>query len=138
MVSFFMVRALLERGKVSSKSRNYRAKVGRAAWNGKPVTRMNYWCIDELYHLDKEREVAVSIGFLASQFVHARVIYAMRDRTRNWTDVLLCSDYEAKKAIYRVPVTEIQSILQLVGSDYVTKSQWVYDQALGDYQVTTD
>jgi hypothetical protein len=136
MVSFFMVRALLERNKVSSKSKNYAVPVRKAPWNGKRVTQMNYWCVDEIYHLDQEVEERVSLPFLANQFVHCRVIYAMRDETRNWSDVLLCSDYETRKAIYRVSVSEIRSILLLVGTDYTRWSRMVYDPKIDDYRVT--
>ena len=138
MISFFMVRALLERTKTSSKSRNYKVSVGRSPWNGKQITVLNHWLIDELYHWDQETTDDVSIGFLSNQFVHARAIFAMRDKTRNWSEVLLCSDFEARKAIYRVPVPEIQKVLRLVGSDYSYSSSLVYDPKLGDYRVTTD
>lgn len=138
MISFFMVRALLERGKVSSRSRNYKVPLGRSPWNGKQVTVLNDWLIGELYRWDKEETSHVSIVFLANQFVHSRAIFTMRDKTRNWSEVLLCSDFEARKAIYRVPVKEIQKIFQLVGSDYSRRSSLVYDEGLGDYRITTD
>jgi len=138
MVSFFMVRALIERGKVSSRSRNHSVLIHKAPWNGKPLTRMDYWCIEQFYHLDREQQQTVSIDFLANQFIHARIIYAMRDETRNWSSVLLCSDYDTKKALYRVTIADIQKIFRLVGSDYVSWSKWVYDEKLGDYRVTTD
>jgi len=136
MISFFMVRALLERQKTSAKSRDFKIYLRKAPWNGKPVTQLNFWCIDELYQFDAETETTVSIGFLANQFVHARVIYAARDESRNWSEVLLCSDYETRKAIYRVPIPEIQRIFRMVGTDYTKWSKLEWDAALGDYKVT--
>jgi len=137
MVSFFMVRALIERHKTSAESTNYMVPVGKAPWNGEPLTQLNFWCIDELYHLNAEKSSTVSIAFLSNQFVHSRVIYAARDKTRNWSEVFLCSDYEARKAIYRVPVLEIQRIFRLVGTDYTRWLRLEYDQDLGDYRVTS-
>ena len=138
MISFFMVRALLERNKVSSKSLKYQAKVRRAPWNGKPVTQINFWCVDDLYRFDNETEVTVNLPFLANQFVHCQVIYAARDKQRNWSEVILCSDYEARKAIYRVSMVEIREILLLVGRDYTTGLRMVYDSKIGDYRVTVE
>lgn len=138
MISFFMVRALLERGKVSSRSHKYRVPLGKSPWNGKQITVLNHWLIGELYRWDKEKASDVSIAFLSNQFVHSRAIFAMRDKTRNWSEVVLCSDFEARRAIYRVSVQEIQKVFQLVGTDYARRSSLVYDEELGDYRATTD
>lgn len=62
----------------------------------------------------------------------------MRDKSRNWSEVLLCSDLEARKAIYRVSLAEIRKVFRLVGSDYSYRSSLVYDPKLRDYRVTTD
>lgn len=137
MVSFFMIRALLERYKISSKLRNHMVPIRRAPWNGKPITQLNFWWVDDLYHFSAETDATVSISFLANQFVHCRVIYAARDKTRNWSEVFLCSDHEARKAIYRVPILEIRRIFHLVGGDYTTWLSMAYDPAINDYHVTS-
>lgn len=137
MVSFFMVRALLERGKLSSKVRSHKFPLVRYPWTGKPVTRLNYHAVEDLYDLSSGKEVAVNVNFISNQFVHARAIYSSRDSTRNWSHVLLCSDLEKTKGIYLVAVSEIQNLFHLVARDWIQWSQMVYDQALGDYRVTT-
>lgn len=136
MMSFFLIRVLLEHKKVSSKSGNYQVPVRRAPWNGKPVTQLNFWDIDELYHFNNEKDASVSLPFLANQFVHSKVIYAGRDKSRNWSEVLLCSDFETRKAIYRVSVAEIRKIFLLVGADYTKWSSYEYDPKIDDYRVT--
>jgi hypothetical protein len=137
MISFFMVRALLERGKLSTTVQAHRVQVTRYPWNGKQVTILNFADVDEIYDFEQSAESSVSIGFISNQFVHARAIYASRDETKNWSHVLLCSDFERKKAIYLVPVTEIQRIFHLVAEDDITWSQLVYDDKIGDYRRTT-
>lgn len=137
MVSFFMVRALLERGKLSRKIRSHRFPVVRYPWNGKQVTRLNYHDVDELYDLSEGVRTTVDVNFISNQFVHARAIYASRGETRNWSHVLLCSDREQSKGIYMVEVSEIQSLFHLVARDWIEWSSMVYDPALGDYRVTT-
>ena len=117
MISFFMVRALLERGKLSTKVQSHKVQVTKYPWNGKQITILNFADVDELYDFGKSAESSVSISFISNQFVHARAIYASRDETKNWSHVLLCSDFERKKAIYMVSVTEIQRIFHLVAED---------------------
>jgi hypothetical protein len=136
MISFFMVRALLERGKLSTKVQSHKVQVTKYPWNGKPVTILNFADVDELYDFGKSVESSASVGFISNQFVHARTIYASRNETKNWSHVLLCSDFERKKAIYLVPVAQIQRIFHLVAEDDVTWSRLVYDPKIGDYRLT--
>lgn len=137
MISFFMVRALLERGKLSAKVQSHGVRVTKYSWNGKQITILNFADVDDLYHFDQGYEATVSIGFISNQFVHARAIYASRDETKNWSHVLLCSDFERKNAIYHVPVPEIQRIFHLVAEDDITWMQLVYDPKIGDYRRIT-
>lgn len=136
MISFFIVRALLERKKTSGRSRDYQVTVRRAPWNGKPVTQINFWDIDELYHFKDEAQAEVSLPFLTNQFVHCKVIYAGRDKSRNWSEVVLCSDFEMRKAIYRLSVEEIRKIFTLVGTDYTAWLRYEWDPKISDYRVT--
>ena len=137
MISFFMVRALLERGKLSTKVNSHNVTVTKYPWNGKPVTILNFADVDDLYDFNQGKDVSVSVNFIANQFVHARAIYASRDKTKNWSDVLLCSDLERMKAIYLVGISEIQRIFHLVAEDDITWMQLIYDPKLGDYRRTT-
>lgn len=79
----------------------------------------------------------VSLNFVSNQFVHARAIFAGRDKSRNWSEVLVCSDYEKKKAVYVVALSDIRTVFRLVAGDSVTWSKAVYDTAKGDYVVTS-
>lgn len=137
MISFFMVRALLERGKLSTKINAHKVPVTAYSWNGTHITMLNFFDVHELYDFEKGKTTQLSVNFLSNQFVHARAIYADRDETKNWSHVLLCSDFERKKAIYRVPVTEIQRIFHLVADDSISWSSYVYDPKIGDYRRTT-
>lgn len=138
MISFFLVRALLERGKLSSKVQSHTVPIKRYPWNGKPVTILNFADVDELYDFSQGSDSAASINFISNQFVHARAIYASRDTTKNWSQVLLCSDFERKRAIYLLEVVEIQRIFHLVVEDDIAWMQLVYDPSIGDYRRTTN
>jgi hypothetical protein len=135
MVSFFLIRSLIERHKLTDRAVKTKVIVSSYPWNGKPVTLMNYHNVDALYDLERSKTQAVSLGFLANQFVHARALYVMRDESRNWSAVLLCSDYEKEKAIHQVSVEDIRNLFTLVGRDWVRESSMKYDEALKDYRV---
>lgn len=138
MISFFMVRALLERRKLSRRVAAYRMSVILHPWNGKRVNVMNYQSVADLYDFDNAQEKQVSIGFLSNQFIHARAIFAARDETRNWSHVLLCSDYEKEKAVYLVSTMQIQAVFRLVATDQITRLSYTYNDALRDYDIETN
>ncbi len=136
MISFFIIRVLLEHKKTSAKSQNYQVPVHCAPWSGKRVTPFCFWDVEDLYHFDKEIKKKISLPFLANQFIHSKIIYALRDKTRNWSEVLLCSDFEIKKTIYRVSVEEIRQVFLLVSQDYAHSVTHVWDPKSNDYRVT--
>ena len=138
IISFFCIRKLIEADKVSSKSKQYRAKVFCYAPKGKKITMMNQWDIDDIYDLQNEKPVRRSIAFLANQLIHSCTLYAYRESDRNWGGVYVCSDFERDKTIYRIPVQEIVKILKLVGSDYPSSVAMTWADESRDYVVKTD
>jgi hypothetical protein len=99
---------------------------------------LNFAAVDELYDFERGLETSFSIDFIANQFVHARAIYVSRDETRNWSHVLLCSDFERKKAIFLVAVAEIQRIFHLVAEDDISWERFAYDPQSRDYRRITN
>ena len=87
MISFFMIRILLENKKTSVKSVDYRVPVRRAPWSGKKITQLNLWHIEGHYDFANEVEARVSLQFLVNQFIHCKLIHATRDRDRNWSEI---------------------------------------------------
>jgi len=56
IISFFCIRKLFEAHKVSSKSREHKARVYTYAPSGKRITKLNQHSIDEVYDLDSEKK----------------------------------------------------------------------------------
>ena len=135
MISFFMVRALLERHKLSKRVTNYRVPLQYHPWNGKAVTSLNHFSLEDLYDLETTRQKSVSVGFLANQFIHALTIFSSRDKSRNWANVGLCSDYEKQKALYLVAVPDIQAAFRLVGRDAVESAHYTFNESKQDFDV---
>ena len=138
IVSLFLIRKLLDEHKVSSKSKDYKATVFCCDTTGTKITRLNQYAIDEIYDLSQEREVKKDIRFLANQLIHGGTLFGYREPDRNWGGVYAVSDHERNNTIYRIPVSELIQILELVGNDYPASVELVWDVSQGDYTVRTE
>lgn len=137
IVSFFMIRKLIETHKVSSKTKNHKLQVMRCPCTKDIVHELNWWNIRETYDLENEQQVTKKSLFISNQLIHGGVIYPYRDETRNWAGVLTCSDYEKESYIYNIPVSEIIEFFNIVGHDY-PRSVSYEKNAKGYYDVQTD
>lgn len=117
IMACFMIRKLYESKKLSSLTEKHKVQVFSCQSTGS-VNARNFWDIEELYDLEKETKVSKSIIFTCNQFIHGGAIYAYRKSDRNWGGVYTCSDFERKNYIYRLPITEIITMLKVVGNDY--------------------
>lgn len=79
MISFYIVRTLLERDKTSKKSDDYRVSVRCVPWNGRSLTKLNYFDIERLYSFDREFDDKIGITNLS---VHKRFPNADLERIR--------------------------------------------------------
>lgn len=118
IISFFMIRKLIESNKLSSRTKKYRAKVFRSPYIG-----VESWLLWDsgLYDYNKECMATKEVNFLCNQFIHGGLILGYRNTDRNWGGVYVCSDFEREKYIYRVPIEETISILEIASNDYPTK-----------------
>ncbi|WP_290779165.1 hypothetical protein [Hoeflea sp.] len=136
-MALFMVRRLAEAGRFSTKFKNHRAEIFRCAFNGKPH-RLIYKDISELYELGIEQPIAKDAIFVCNQFIHANFTYAIRGEDRNWNGLYTSSDFEKRKWIYRIPLSEILKILELAVVDSPSRMRWRYDDQAEDWIVETD
>jgi hypothetical protein len=135
IIAFFMIRKLIESNKQSSKTKKYKAKVFRSPCVNK-VNNLNFYDIAHLYDLKNEETTNKGITFICNQFIHGGATFAYRDKTRSWEAIYTCSDFERDKYVYRIPVSEIISILEIAGNDYADSIVYKYDEVKGDYKIT--
>lgn len=136
-LALFMVRRLAEAGKFSSEMKNHRTQVFRCAFHSKPH-RLIHKDIAELYRLENVETVSKDVAFICNQFIHANVTFAYRGEDRNWEGLYTNSDYEKRKFIYKVPLSEIIKILELAVIDYPHTVSFRYDSDKQDWIVTTN
>jgi len=136
-IALFMVRRLAEAGRFSSKMKKHKARVSRCAFNGKPH-RLIYKDIEELYQLQAEERIMKGVDFVCNQFIHADFTYAYRGHDRNWEGLYTCSDFEKRKWVYKISLSEIVKILELAAEDYPSCVFRRYDPEKEDWVVETD
>lgn len=133
MIGFFIVRRLVELRKVGASARNLKLSVHRNFPN-KNITLMNRYGIDENYNWDREVGEKVSITFVANQFIHATLSVLVRDKSRNWSNFYVFSDYEQKKSVMRIHISEIRTCFKTVANSWPRTLKMRYNQTKMDYE----
>ena len=137
IISFFMIRKLLESIKFSKAITELKVDIYRSPCVGE-VNNRNFMFINDLYDFEQEEKTQKKLNFFCNQLIHGGAIFAYRDKDRNWGGIYTCSDFERAKYIYRIQMTEIISILEIAGNDYPTKISMIYSEDLGDYVIETN
>ena len=138
MIGFFLLRRLIELNKVSSATKNKQLRIFSYKAVGKPVTLMNRCDIWELYDLENEIAETKKPLYVSNQFVHAYMSFIERDESRNWSDILLVSDFDRNDCIWRVPISIIESLFQTASMDYPYMSESKFNPKTCDYDVKTN
>lgn len=137
MIGFFIVRRMVELHKVSSRVAKMQLDVFSAPVT-KNVTKMNQFSVEENYNWNAENARRKSVAYVCNQCIHAYISFVDRGADRNWSDLLVVSDYDRNNVIWRVPFTTIITLFEAASKDWPASVQMIYDPKLGDYRVTTD
>ncbi len=138
MIGFFLLRRLIELHIVSRRTRDDTLSVFSYKAVGTNVTRLKGHNIWEFYDMEQEHPEKKKSSYIANQFIHAYTSFVARDRTRNWCDVFVVSDYDRNDCIWRVPVAEIRRIFRVAAEDYPHTVRMTFNTKNGDYDVDTN
>lgn len=138
MIGFFLLRRLIELHKVSSRIRDKRLRVFSYGSRGSPVTHLNGHRLPDVYDMDHEIVQTKKPMYISNQFVHACTSFVARDVSRNWSDILLVSDYDKNDCIWRVPIETIRTLFIQAAQDYPSEVEWKYSPDRKDYDISTD
>jgi hypothetical protein len=78
------------------------------------------------------------VAYVCNQCIHAYISFVDRGPDRNWSDLLVVSDYDRNNVIWRVPFKTINTLFKAASNDWPVYVQMTYEAKLGDYKVTTD
>ena len=137
-ISFFILRRLIERQRVSKKIIDFSMEVFSWPSTGKIPTLLNNHRIHELYDFSKEQAQTKKPIYVCNQIIHAYSTELIVDETRNWDSILSVSDYDRKNCIWRIPMDRIVDLLNTASKDYPSSMKFTFDQKIGDYVVETN
>lgn len=138
VISFFLLRRLIELKKVSSKVRDLRLDVFAWPSTGKRPTLLNNHRIEELYDAAKEHIQTKKPIYICNQVVHSYSTALVVDETRNWDSLFTVSDYDRKDCIWRIPVDVIVELLRAASLDYPYDLRYRLNEKTDDYDVETN
>jgi hypothetical protein len=115
MLTFFSIRALIEAGKLTDRMSHKEFKFITYPNKGKIVDEYTKYDVDEVFDLCSEIEQKISLKTLTHQFIHAYVI--ITEFSKQGTAVLLCSDWEKKNMVIRLPISLAIKIIEDVLAD---------------------
>lgn len=137
MIGFFILRRMVELHKVSSKISKTQLDVFSAPV-AKNVTKMNRFALDENYSWHAEKAEQKSVAYICNQCIHAYISFVDRGPDRNWSNLLVVSDYDRNNVIWRIPFKTISTLFEATSNDWPVSMEMIYDAKLADYKVTTN
>lgn len=138
VISFFLLRRLIELHKVSGKVRNFGLRVFAWPSTGKLPTLVNNHRIEELYDFSKEQSQTKKPMYICNQVIHSYSTSMVVDETRNWDSMLTVSDYDRKNCIWRIPVDVMVGLLRAASTDYPYQIKYTRNEKTGNYDVETN
>ena len=129
ILSFFIIRRLIESYKVSKRTIDYKFEIFSCPYNGRMLRPGNRHWFEKSYNLEPEKIHNKKIMYIANQFIHSSLFAIVYDETRNWDSFYVVSDYDKKKCIWRVPANQVHDCFKLVSEDYLGLFSYKYDKA---------
>lgn len=136
-VGFFIVRKLIELYKVSSRTASMQLNVFSTP-SIKNITRTNSHDLEENYNWAIEKSGTLDVSYACNQCIHSYLMFVFRDKKRNLSDLIVASDYDRNKKVWRIPVSEILRLFDVASKDYPVDIQMKHDEKINDYRVSTD
>ncbi|WP_374428716.1 hypothetical protein [Tabrizicola sp.] len=137
MIGFFIVRRLIELHKVSSRIADKKLNVFCAPVT-QSITKGNWHRLEENYDWNAEKAEKKSVSYLSNQCIHAYLSFVFRGKDRNWSDLVVVSDFDRNKTVWRIPFPEIIELFQEASKDWPHTVRMTFNPKTGDYDVVTN
>ncbi len=133
ILSFFIIRRLIELYRVSKKTIDYKFDIFSCPYNGRLLRPGNRHWFEESYKLEHEKTQTKKMMYIANQFIHSSLFAIVCDNTRNWDSFYVVSDFDKKNCIWRIPANQVHDCFKLVSKDYLAHFSYKYDKIKDDY-----
>jgi len=136
MLAFYSIRKLIDAAKVATATRTMEIAVEQYPWKGKPVTRLNWHKLDELYDFDAEVAARIPLQRICNQMVHSYVFAMAHSDSGGLGGFLFVSDRDKHRHLHVLDIDEAIALFEHVGRDYPNELRMVLNSKTGDYDVT--
>ena len=86
--------------------------------------------------MDSPIKRTVSLAFFSNQVIHSYVLSAQREPSeKKFSTLLVCSDYERNRQLFRVAISDMISVMRRVAASYPANLEYKYDERIADYIV---
>ena len=136
MLGFYSIRKLVDAHKISDEIVERPFELSAYPWRGKPVTFYNWHRVDEKYDLDNPSLARRSLSFVSNQLIHSYVFMPGFDEGGGLDLLFFNSDRTRHENLFSVQVQTIAELFREVGTNYPSSSRMIFDERIGDYQVS--
>ena len=139
-IGFYCIRKLVEASKVSDKTSNIKVIIDAHKWRGKNVHMMNWHKIDELYEMNKQNRIRLSLLRVCGLMIHSFVFTPSFDENDKIKSVLFNSDTTRHKALYCIDIDKIIRLFNIVRNDHPNRFSKHLDEKTGkiNWEVFSD
>ena len=134
-LSFYALRKLNDCNVLSNSTIERQIIISAFKSKGKPVTKLNWHRIEQLYDFDEKEQLKISTIKLYNQFIHSYVFLPFFDSKGKFINgILFCSDKERNRRLYLIRMSQIIKLLEMAGRDYPNRVQYKFDPKISDYR----
>ncbi|WP_017808750.1 hypothetical protein [Leptospira alstonii] len=97
------------------------------------ITKLNNVFFEKHYNMDNPKSKAVGIRFICNKLIHSEILFLLRDQNLHYSQILVCSEFEQKKALYDISIKTIIEILLLIDNDQQKSLVYTFDKSIDDF-----
>jgi hypothetical protein len=137
LIGAFVIRRLADSHKLSDATVAMELRTRRFPATGYGATLINNHRVEKLFDFTRAAPSRQPLLFLCNQAIHSYVFEPYPDsRGKRVVGLLIASERQRNRAMFAVPLSEIERAFRKVGNDYPTYSYSEFDEKAGDYKVT--
>ena len=136
MLGFYAIRKLIDAHKLSTHLVEQLISFSCFPSKGTRVTLFNSSCVDKHYDFGKKAELKKDLVFVCNQVIHSFVFEFEILAKGSLAGILVSSDRERCKRLFRIPVGEVIRIFERTGNDYPHSMAAEFCEKRGDYVVS--
>jgi len=134
-LGFYSIRKLFEAKKLSTSFESLEIPALIYPPTGKVVTLMNWHRTEELFEVEKPKMARMALPYLANQVIHSFIFHHGVNERGGLSFILLASDHQRKKGLYRISIRQVISVFRKVGKDYPSRGEYHLNRSTGEYRV---